>query len=548
MGDDGLLRVADFGLTRLVQDTSESGDTAPNRTRVRGIAGTPAYIAPEVAQGGTPSARSDQYALCRLLADGLQDCGEARLPASVARGLADDPADRHANARALAVALRGSPSSRNRSRWRWAGLATVAGVAGVLAVGLATPPEASSPKPAPSEAASSGATATPRVPAAEDATVHALLDAATEIGAARQSHVAASLLAPLLGLGSDAVQARTHYAYGDLLLDLGRPIDALEHYRSSYFLYRAVGALGEEAKVSAQLVLLLAGQGDVERAEHWVRFAEGRVGELPADDSKRINWINAQAQLALQKGELAEGVRLLEGAVARADVLEPTVAIAMRVNLAQLLVHVGRYDDAIHHGALARTAATEAWGPRHALVGHALLVQGQAEAQRTPTAPAAVEHLRAALELVAASYGDDSPRVAEVHNQLGGALARVGEHEAAVVEHQAALAIQRKQFGDAAPPTAAPRGDMAFALLELGRLAEAEQHFTDAIAIIEESYGDRYPSLVHYWWGLADVRARRGLTGPSAQARDEARRLAALLMPADHPIRREIESTQPGEG
>ena len=534
VGDDGLVRVADFGLTRLVEDTSGTHDTSPSPARVRGVATMPAYVAPEVVSGKM-SPRADQYSLCRVIADGLRARGVAQPPASVIRGLADDPARRHPSAAALADAL---VARRRPARRRWGALAVllgvmvvvvVVGVVGVVGVGPATPPDPAVEPLCP-----------PDPSMAEDPTVAALLASAIEHGAARRPRVAAALLAPLLGIGSEATRARTHYVYGDLMLDLGRTAEALEHYRSAYFLHRGIGALADEAQVSAQLVLLLAGQGQTERAKHWVRFADGRVAELPEDDTRRLYWINARAQLAIQDGQPAEAAALFERVVARADALEPTVAIPMRLNLAQVLTSLGRYDDAIDHAARARAHAEQAWGPRHGLVGHALYAQGQAEAQVPDTAPAGVEHLRAALEITSETYGEEHPRVAEIRDQLGGALVRVGELQAAVDEHRSALSILQRHFGTDASTTATPRGNLGFALAALGQLDEAQAHFTVAIDLIERGYGDRHPALVHYWWGLAEVRAR--LRQPSDHARDNARHLARLVLPETHPVRREIEA------
>lgn len=540
VGDDGQVRVADFGLTRLVQDTADELHTPPTvptvptvPTAARRIAGTPAYSAPEVVRGQAPSPRADQYALCRTLADGLSARGVSRLPSAVTRGLSDDPTQRHASATALAQAL--VPSASVRSRRRWAALALVAGVIGVVGVEIAASPRALNVS-APEAPTLAPTLASP----AEDATISALRAAAIEHGAARRPQVAAALLAPLLGIGSETTQAQTHYAYGDLMLDLGRSAEALEHYRAAYFLYRGVGALAEEAQVSAQLVLVLAGQGQTEQARHWVRFAEGRVTELPEDDTKRLYWINAKAQLALTDGRAAEAAAAFEGVLVHADALEPTVAIPMRLNLAQVLTSLGRYDDAIDHASRARTQATDAWGPRHGLVGHALSTQGQAEAQTTGTAPAAVEHLRAALDIATETYGEAHPRVAEIRDRLGGALVRVGELPAAVEEHEAALAILRRHFGDDAPTTATPLGNLGFALAASGRLEDAQRCFREAIAILQASHGDRHPALVHFWWGLADVQARR--REPSDDARDRARRLARQVLPEAHPVRREIEA------
>ena len=52
---DGLVKLTDFGVSRAVDEVQ--------LTRTGVIAGTPAYLAPEVAQGRQPSAASDVFAL-----------------------------------------------------------------------------------------------------------------------------------------------------------------------------------------------------------------------------------------------------------------------------------------------------------------------------------------------------------------------------------------------------------------------------------------------------------------------------------------------------
>jgi len=88
---EGRARVADFGLARPIA-------MVPARP-TRELAGTPAYMAPELLDGAGADTRSDQFSFCVALYQAL--CG--RLPFSGA-----DP-------RALRDAMRASPS---RSRWR----------------------------------------------------------------------------------------------------------------------------------------------------------------------------------------------------------------------------------------------------------------------------------------------------------------------------------------------------------------------------------------------------------------------------------------------
>lgn len=79
VGEDGRVRVLDFGLalhgdaapTPASPETHKSADTDAGLTQTGLVLGTPAYMAPEQASGGTVDHRSDQYAFCMALWEGL---------------------------------------------------------------------------------------------------------------------------------------------------------------------------------------------------------------------------------------------------------------------------------------------------------------------------------------------------------------------------------------------------------------------------------------------------------------------------------------------
>ncbi|MBX7083384.1 MAG: serine/threonine protein kinase [Nannocystaceae bacterium] len=182
IGDDGRVRVTDFGLAALcppsgaVASEAErtqtelatvdvAGDSMIESLTQTGMSvGTPAYMAPEQHTGGTVDARSDQYAFCTTLYEALFgvrpfigpnafELARAKrkllllpplrghdVPASVRRvvlrGLSPDPAARFATMHELRAALRPRPR-------RWTPRAAVglalAGFAAGLACTLALP-------------------------------------------------------------------------------------------------------------------------------------------------------------------------------------------------------------------------------------------------------------------------------------------------------------------------------------------------------------------------------------------------------------------------
>lgn len=167
-GDDGRVRVLDFGLARSREPKLEAGlavgsqrdageesslqlaaaspaepaglgdpggDLEPGAPRV---AGTPRYMAPELASDSPASAASDQYAFCVSLAEAMEEGTEGgKVPrwiaAIVARGSSADPAQRFASMDALLAALARDPARRWRRRAAFVAIAAAAG--GAFAVG-----------------------------------------------------------------------------------------------------------------------------------------------------------------------------------------------------------------------------------------------------------------------------------------------------------------------------------------------------------------------------------------------------------------------------
>jgi outer membrane protein assembly factor BamB/tRNA A-37 threonylcarbamoyl transferase component Bud32 len=171
VGDDGRVRVVDFGLARrdadegegvvsktekdaLVESISRS-ELGTDATRAGALVGTPAYMAPELYEGQTADARTDQFAFCVSLYEALfgqrpfrgqriaslafqitqgqvrEPPARPRVPArlrrAIIKGLSVEPQGRHASMQDLLEELTRDPAAKLR---RWAG------VAGLATIGL----------------------------------------------------------------------------------------------------------------------------------------------------------------------------------------------------------------------------------------------------------------------------------------------------------------------------------------------------------------------------------------------------------------------------
>lgn len=140
VGSDGRVRVVDFGLARPAT-TIDARAIDVDETSTATVAGTPAYMAPELLAGGQANTATDQFAFCVTLWEALYGArpftgrSVAELTASVARpvsvprrpriprrvvralvkGLAVNPTQRHASMAALVRELEFRPRPTRRS-------------------------------------------------------------------------------------------------------------------------------------------------------------------------------------------------------------------------------------------------------------------------------------------------------------------------------------------------------------------------------------------------------------------------------------------------
>jgi len=536
LGDDGRVRVADFGLARVRGDDPDGG--------ARTTGGTPAYMAPEQRRGEQVGPAADQFAFCAALWDALT--GEPPFgrddPAAIAariaggpaeprvrlpgrlrrlliRGMSADPAGRFRDMDALLDAL-----DRIRRRPRWPLLAAGLATAAVVVVLLALP---------------HGERPDPCAGAGDPIDRIWSLD--------RRSSLAAALGDP----ARPWTVAQWHRIEGEL-----------DGFADGWRRNRVAScreAAGERPEAAAARGLCLDRQRDRFRA---VVSALAVRGGDPEAAPRAVDMLPPVDQCATVNPQA------LPPAPADADAGLVAAARAV-IGRAQVLIRLGRHHDAAplvdqldtltgHDGAtdaaIALTRASLALGQGRE--------QAAAEASRAAYLGARRHHhtevaIDAAGVLAEALVGQGKPGDAATWAELSlaeaepygaadhleiaiSALASVRQAEG---RYQEALALRRRQIAliRAARLDHGVRLIDALDLLaqaedEAGEPASAVTHYREALERVDATLGPDHPARGRL---LANLGLARAATGDYRQAEDELRRALALAE-RDHPGGEEV--------
>ena len=578
VGADGRAKVGDFGLARgsdlEMTDPDGVSTDEPNDTLGTGWLGTPAYAAAERFTGLPASMASDQFAFCVSLWEALVHARPftgGSLPAlaaavltgpppwprnvwaprvvrdAIVRGLASDPAARHAGMNVLVDLL--ASSLRPRRRSRWLALAALGGLA-ILGAAAATAVESPVCRPRNPPWTRADAEAVTAAFAVRGAREDALaIDAALERWSDAWSEARAAACAD--GIDRDLVACLDRYA---------SEVDVLvEHLRM------AEPALLEAADRVPQRLPELRDC----RAAH----------DPTTGDPQRRETIDAiRAELAAARGLVAserfdDAARMLEELHERARVVDDPVVTA-EVEYSRGDVASERHDGELARAALqeAAAAATQIGDRRLAArVWNALVYVNAMLLHDSEAAHVAARHVEAELASIGgderiearfaismgvmqyddgelerarqsferavalhAALGDDRGRIDALHD-LAGVEHTLRDNEAAVVHLQEAMAISDERRDD---------GSIAYLLgmVEVDRehATEAEAAFRHSLRQRERILGKDHGDTLRVREKLIMMRSDRDLPGALAEQRELVTLTRTLIGPRDASTARSV--------
>jgi tetratricopeptide (TPR) repeat protein len=567
VGEDGRVRVTDFGLARASAEAPEPAAPGsvplPERaasltaTAPGALIGTPAYMAPEQLRGEPAEIRSDVFSYCLSLYEALygerpfkgksvKDLlnaiveGPPRPPRGVVpswleravlRGLRAEPADRPASMDELLSALERGARRRGRT-------VALAAAFGALAVAAVITARVTAPKPVLCPSAE------PELAGVWDQDRRTAARAAFErsglpFAAQAFSSTAASLDAyardwAAMRLAScEATRVRGEQS--EELLDLRAQCLAQRRRELSAvtdLLVQADGTVVTNAARTLDALGSLSACADAAALRSAVRLPADPAARKRIEDAAR-SVARAHALEGAGKMKEARDIALTTVAAARAEQYPPLLAEALYVQ-GNTQIDVGEE----RAGIASLEEATEAADAAHGdgLRARALSQMGYSLGTGQRRFEEAHRLLRLAAGAVDRAGGADGLRGFQLRRE-GSVLSSEGKLGEAVDVLRRALELQRKAGGEMSVPTAETLSSLGHALMLASRHEEAIATFREAIALQEKMYGPDYPMSATPWLHIGYTLR---LLGRNEEALDPLRRALAIrrraLPPESPPV------------
>ncbi|MCX4242874.1 serine/threonine-protein kinase [Paraliomyxa miuraensis] len=567
IGDDGRVRVMDFGLARVGDDasgelaiplrsSSQELRVATQLTRTGAVLGTPAYMAPEQHLGQLVDTRSDQFSYCVALHEALYGvrpfAGEtlAMLGMAITRGLVVDPPPGRAVPQWLRkVVLRGlsrSPSDRYRDmdellralqhdprRHR---LTALVG-AGVLVAGgglwLLRPTPEPAAVPCRNVEQHLGGTwdeeRAARVDAALRATGSPLAEDTAERVAARLRRYAADWVTMrtesceatrIRGEQSEAMLDLRNACLDDRLHRMRDLVEVLER-ADAEVVERAVGAVAELPSLEpcADVVALRSGLAppDDPAVASEVSRLRGSIGRARAQlVSGRYESARALATTVLDEAQalgyapmLAEAHALVGEVLAETS--EPEAA-------AEAFTHAYFSALQVRHDEVAAQAAASLTS----LVGY--------ELARHEEGTRWGEHALA----MGLRVGKDRLPEADARHRLGVLAVALGDTETSRLHHERSFALRSTLLPPDHPDLASSLNALGSVHLRRGEYDQALQRYRAALELREQVFGPHHPEVAGSLNNVSLILRRQGELADARQALERAISIYDAALGPDH--------------
>ncbi|ACY15037.1 serine/threonine protein kinase with TPR repeats [Haliangium ochraceum DSM 14365] len=578
LGEDGRVRILDFGLAQLDGEPAEmaSSDTlsvsefetsrssSGERTALTAFGttvGTPAYMAPEQIRGEVADARSDQFSFCVSLFEAVygerpfsgssmsvlhsevereaipEVIGKSSVPgwlhATIVRGLAPRPKDRWPSMDALLEALKHEPG---RARRRWFAIAALAvGVLGLGSAGVAGYLAMESRR----EALCSGAQAQMDEVWNRDtrAAIERAMDATGVPYAAASWRRTESLLddyaARWVSAHTDACEA-TAVREEQSRAVLDQRMHCLAGRR------RSLGALAAELQRidavsvanAAQAASRLPWIASCANADYLSEQVRPPDSPEVAREVEALQGLLSQAEQLDELGRYGEGLAIAQSALERAIASEYQPILARsHLHVGVLQLREGLYEQAESHLSEAHYIARAAGDHEVALRAAIELVYVVGfRLSRFAEGLTWSRHAEAELPWVGS-------RVAEalLLQRVGELLTMQGAYEEALARLQRALGLLEDALGREHPSVADAAVTLAMTYHRQGRFAEARARYLRALAIQKQALGEDHPQIARTHNNLGLALREQGRYDEAAAEFERAAAIWRVLFGPVHP-------------
>jgi tetratricopeptide (TPR) repeat protein len=537
IGNDGRVRVLDFGLARLegertpVEDVGLVSDATTLLGQTRTVAGTPAYMAPEQHRGEPLDGRADQFSFCVALYEAVSgrrpfpgkdmaklgeakaagrfdppgDRGSARLRAAIVRGLSPDPDDRFPSMDVLLEEIR-PRAGRNR-------LALGLGAVLVAAAGAWFAGQAASGPDATALEACAPATLASQLDGVWDEDVQARLAAAfAATGKAyieelwpRARPVFDRWATQWLKLRSRTCHARLEPASAELA---DRRDGCLSRRLAAFASAIDVLEEGEEAAL-ARAARLAAGLGPLDRC-----MDDGALASAMPEDPEIRQQVDVLAETSARAEALLAATKFEEARKVLSAAVETARTVGHGPMTAQLTYQLSRAELHLGEFETSRALAADSWSIAEAAGderGALLAAVGAAEV----TGYNLARHQEGLVLLDVASgklaHLGHLPRRAGELAYVRGLIAQTRSKWREAAE---AFAESRRLFVEVHGEHSLRVGDadnsLGVAHLMLGELSEAETYFASGLEIAEALVGPNHPQTVVVVFNMGNLAYDRG--------------------------------------